>query len=73
MQNFPANAEGGRASLFNTCMEWLLCTVVDQSRCRTCVSNASVTSFVCTDDVAVLATVLEFLVMALETLEEGKP
>ena len=61
-------------SLFNTCMDWVLGRVVDQSHCGASVGNTKVTDLVFADDAVLLAESLEVLVMALEALhEEAKP
>ena len=57
------------SSLFNTCMDWVLGRVVNQSHCGAFVSNTKITDLGFT-----LAESLEVLVMALEALhEEAKP
>ena len=62
-------------SLFNTCMDWVLGRVVEQSHCGASVGNTKITDLVFADDAAILAESLEVLVMALEALheEEVKP
>ena len=61
-------------SLFNTCMDWVLGRVVDQSHCGASVSNKKITDLVFADDAVIFAQSLEVLVMALEALhEEAKP
>ena len=61
-------------SLFNTCMDWVLGRVVEQSHCEASVSNTDITHLVFADDAAVFTESLEILVMALEALhEEVKP
>ena len=61
-------------SLFNTCMDWVLGKVADQSHCGASVGNTMVTDLVFADDAVILAESLEVLVMALEVLhEEAKP
>ena len=61
-------------SLFNTCMDWVLGRVVDQSHCGASVGNTRVTDLVFADDAVILSESLEVLVMALEALhEEAKP
>ena len=61
-------------SLFNTCMDWVLGKVADQSHCGASVGNSKVTDLVFADDAVILAESLEVLVMALEVLhEEAKP
>ena len=76
---FPVNAGVRQGcvlapSLFNTCMDWVLGRVVDQSHCGASVGNTMVTDLVFADDAVILAESLEVLVLALETLhEETKP
>ena len=76
---FPVNAGVRQGcvlapSLFNTCMDWVLGRVVDQSHCGASVGNTTVTDLVFADDAVILAESLEVLVLALETLhEETKP
>ena len=61
-------------SLFNTCMDWVLGRVVEQSHCGASVGNTKITDLVFADDAAIFAESLEVLVMALEALhEEVKP
>ncbi len=61
-------------SLFNTCMDWVLGKVADQSHCGASVGNTTVGDLVFADDAVILAELLEVLVMALEILhEEAKP
>ena len=61
-------------SLFNTCMDWILGRVVDQSHCGASVGNTKITDLVFADDAVIFAESLEVLVMALEVLhEEAKP
>lgn len=61
-------------SLFNTCMDWVLGKVVDQSHCGASVGNAKITDLVFADDAVILAESLGVLVLALETLhEDAKP
>ena len=61
-------------SLFNTCTDWVLGSVVEQSHCGASVSNTEITDLVFADDAAIFAESLEVLVMALEALhEEMKP
>ena len=57
-------------SLFNTCMDWVLDRVVDQSHCGASVGNTKITDLVFADDAVILAESLEVLVLALETLYE---
>ena len=59
-------------SLFNTCMDWVLGRVVEQSHCGASVGK--ITDLVFADDAAIFAELLKVLVMALEALhEEVKP
>ena len=61
-------------SLFNTCMDWVLGKVVDQSHCGASVGNTKISDLVFADDAVLLAESLDVLVMALEVLhEESKP
>ena len=61
-------------SLFNTCMDWVLGRVVEQSHCGASVSNTKITDLVFADDAAIFGESLEVLVMALKALhEEVKP
>ena len=61
-------------SLFNTCMDWVLGRVIEQSHCGASVGNTEITDLVFADDAAIFAESLEVLVMALEALhEEVKP
>ena len=61
-------------SLFNTCMDWILGKVVDQSHCGASVGDIRVTDLAFADDAVLLAESLDVLVMALEALnEEAKP
>ena len=46
-------------SLFNTCMDWVLGRVVQQSHCGASVSNTEITDFVVVDDAAVFAESVE--------------
>ena len=57
-------------SLFNTCMDWVLGRVVEQSHCGVSVGNTKITDLVFADDAAIFAVSLEVLVMALEALHE---
>ena len=41
-------------SLFNTCMDWVLGKVADQSRCGASVGNTKVTDLVFADDAVLL-------------------
>ena len=61
-------------SLFNTCMDWIMDRVVDQSHCGASIGNFKVTDLDFADDAVILAESLEVLVLALETFqEEAKP
>ncbi len=61
-------------SLFNTCMDWVLGKVTDQSHYGASVGNSKVSNLVFADDAVILAESLDVLVMALEILhEEAKP
>ena len=61
-------------SLFNTCMDWVLGKVVDQSHCGASVGNNKISDLVSDDDAIILAVSIEVLVMAFEALhEETKP
>ena len=61
-------------SLFNTCMNWVLGRVMDQSHCRASIGNTKVTDLVLADDALIFAESLEVQVMALEALpKEAKP
>ena len=42
-------------SLFNTCMDWVLGRVVDQSHCGGSVSNTNITDLVFADDAVIFA------------------
>ena len=53
-------------SLFNTCMDWVLGRVVEQSHCGASVGNTDITDLVFADDAAIFAESLEDLTMALE-------
>ncbi len=57
-------------SLFNTCMDWVLGKVADQSHCRASVGNTKVSDLVFADDTVILAESLEDLLIALEVLHE---
>ena len=57
-------------SLFNTCMDWVLGRVVDQSHCEASVSNTQITDLVFADDALIFVESLEVLVIALEALHE---
>ena len=59
-------------SLFNTCMDWVLGRVVEQSYCGASIGNTKITDLVFADDADDES--LEVLVVALEALhEEVKP
>ncbi|KAG0714105.1 LINE-1 retrotransposable element ORF2 protein [Chionoecetes opilio] len=61
-------------SLFNSCIDWVLDKVVNQSDCGASVGNTKITDLVFADDAVIFAESLEVLVMALEALhEEAKP
>ena len=61
-------------SLFNTCMDKVLSTVVDQSHCGASVSNTNITDFVFADNAVIFTESLEVLMMALEALHDmAKP
>ena len=55
-------------SLFNTCMDWVLGKVADQSHCGASFGNSKVADLVYADDAVIVAELLEVLVMALEVL-----
>ena len=57
-------------SLFNTCVNWILGRIVDQSHCRASVGNSNITDLVFADDAVIFAKSLEVLVMALKALLE---
>ena len=57
-------------SLFNTCTDWVLGRVVEQSHCGASVGNSKITDLVFADDAAIFAESLEVLVKALEALHE---
>ena len=57
-------------SLFNTCMDWVLDRVVEQSHCGASVGNTEITDLVFADDAEIFAESLEVLVMALEALSQ---
>ena len=56
-------------SLFNTCLDWVLGRIVDQSHCGASVGNTKITDFFA-DDAVIFAESLEVLVLVLETLYE---
>ena len=61
-------------SLFNTCKDWVLGRVVDQSHCGASVGNTKITDFVFAYDAVIFVELLEVLVMALKALhEDAKP
>ena len=65
--NFPVHAEVRQGwvfapSLFNTCMDWVLGRVVDQSHCGASVGNTKITDLVFADDAVIFAESLEVLV-----------
>ena len=53
-------------SLFNTCMDWVLGRVVEQSHCGASVGNTKITDLVFADDAAMQS--LEVLVMEVKPL-----
>ena len=55
-------------SFFNTCMDWVLGRVVDQSHCGASVGNTKITDLVFADDAVIFTEWQEVLVMALEAL-----
>ena len=57
-------------SLFNTCMDWILGRVMEQSHCGKSVGNTEITDLVFADDAPIFAESLQVLVMALEALHE---
>ena len=57
-------------SLFNTCMDWVLGRVVEESHCGASVGNTKITDLVFADDTPIFAESLEVLVMALEALHK---
>ena len=59
-------------SLFNTCMDWVLGRVVEQSHCGASVSNTDITDLVFADDAAIFAESLEIVVMSLEALHKER-
>ena len=62
------------SSLFNTCMDWVLGRVVNQSHSGASVDNTKITDLVFADDAVIFADLLKVLVMVLEALhEEAKP
>ena len=61
-------------SFFNTCMDWVLGRVAEQSHCAASVGNTEITVLVFADDAAIFAKSQEVLVMGLDALhEEVKP
>ena len=61
-------------SLFDTCMDWVLGRVEEQSPCGASVGNTEITYLVFADDAVIFAESLEVLVKDLEALhEEVKP
>ena len=61
-------------SLFNTCMDWIMDKVGDQSHCGASVDNTKITDLIFADDAVIFAESLEVLVMTLVALhEEAKP
>ena len=53
-------------TLFNTCMDWIMGHVVDQSHCGTSIGEFRVTDLDFADDVAIFAETLEVLIGALD-------
>ena len=69
---FPVNMGARQGSvlapsILNTCMDWVLGRVVEQSHCGTSVGNTKITDL---DDAVIFAESLEVLAMALEALHE---
>ena len=58
------------SSLFNTCMDWVLGKVVNQSHCGASVRKTKFTNLVFADYAVIFAESLEILVMVLEALHE---
>ena len=59
-------------SLFNTCMDWVLGRVVEQSHCGASVGNTEITDLIFADDAAIFAESLAVLVMARGTARGGE-
>ena len=57
-------------SLFNTCMDWVLGRVVEQSHCGASVGKTKITDLVSAYDAAIFAESLEIVVMSLEALHK---
>ena len=53
-------------SLLNTCMDWILGRVVNQSHCGASVGKIKITDFNFTDDAVIFTELLETRVMALK-------
>ena len=76
---FPVNTGVGQGcvlalSFFNTCMDWVLGRVMDQSHGGASVGNTKITDIDFADDAVIFTESLEVLMMALEVLhEEAKP
>ena len=56
--------------LFNTCMDWVLGRVVNQSHCGESAGNTKITDYVFADDAIIFAESLDVLVVALKTIHE---
>ena len=62
------------SSVFNTCTDWVLGRVVEESHCGASVGSTEIIYLVFAVNAAIFAESLEILVMALEALhEEVKP
>ena len=76
---FPVHTGVGQGcvlapSLFNTCMDWVLGRVVDQSHYGASIGNLRITDLVFADDAVIFPESLKVLLMAFEALhEEAKP
>ena len=57
-------------TLFNTCMDWVLNSVISQTQCGSPVGNTSIIDLAFDDDAVVFVEMLEVLVMTLESLFE---
>lgn len=57
-------------SIFNTCTDWVLGNVADQSHCRAFVGHTKVTDIVFANNVVLLTKSLEILGMARGTLRK---
>merc|ERR1712035_203667 len=65
--SFPVNAGVRQGcvlapSLFNTCMDWVMGKVADQSHCGASISNSKISDLVFADDAVIFAESLEVLV-----------